>query len=116
MRSSGMFPPQAPLTSVQMQVLNDFYEGHGPPNEAEKDLLTTTLRADRENIELWCQFPLHEIHSKANQYLLVRAKVYHLRTYLALMRRLDISHKPSRELVAAMMLAEDYGKKDWFHH
>ncbi|KAL9039509.1 MAG: hypothetical protein Q9214_004849 [Letrouitia sp. 1 TL-2023] len=62
------------MTSVQQQVLQEIYEEHGPPNEAEKDLLMIALRVDRESLGLWCQFPLDNGYSKANRCLLVEAK------------------------------------------
>ncbi|KAI4165171.1 MAG: hypothetical protein LQ342_001039 [Letrouitia transgressa] len=100
MRSSGMFPPESNLIPVQQQVLQEFYEEHGLPNEAEKDLLMVALRVDRESIELW-----------------FKTKVYHLRAYLTLRNRLKLSCKPSDERRRmALMLTEEYGEKDFFHH
>lgn len=112
-----MFPPESNLIPVQQQVLQEFYEEHGLPNEAEKDLLMVALRVDRESIELWCQSSFQKIYSKANQCLLVKTKVYHLRAYLTLRNRLKLSCKPSDERRRmALMLTEEYGEKDFFHH
>jgi hypothetical protein len=53
---AGVLPTDNPAISMQnLQLFEEFYEEHGMPNEAEKDVLSVFGRVSIPDLECWCK-------------------------------------------------------------
>ncbi len=52
---SGIYPPDPEMTVSTQQLFEQFYEAHGKPNDAEKDLLVLVGYVDGNVIDQWCK-------------------------------------------------------------
>ena len=51
----GMFPTDLDITPRAQELLEEFHDVHGMPNEAEGDLLAMVLQCPRNTLHEWCK-------------------------------------------------------------
>lgn len=55
----GMFPPDLNITPRAQELLEEFHNLHGIPNEAERDLLAIALQVNHDTLREWCKHNLN---------------------------------------------------------
>ena len=51
----GLSRPDAGMTKQTQELFEQFYDTHGTPNDAEKDLLVQVGYVNRDVVDQWCK-------------------------------------------------------------
>ena len=52
---AGISSPDAGMTKQTQELFEQFYDAHGTPNDAEKDLLVQVGYVNRNVVDQWCK-------------------------------------------------------------